>query len=124
MFGNNAFGALAMDQPGPSNTNNGPSLQQVEGEEVEVEVGHVSYILLGDPLTLQWLQLCKTNGEVYVRVQDPVDLQDLPSECHLMAISNTWDLIIVGGPSGGYSNTILNDLGDGSDFRYPDTSAE
>lgn len=48
----------------------------------------------------QWLQLAKTNGEVYVRVSERVDLEGLPFECNLMAVSNTYGLAAVGGQSG------------------------
>ncbi|WVQ76614.1 hypothetical protein IAR50_006287 [Cryptococcus sp. DSM 104548] len=81
MFGNNAFGALAMD----SNVSNaaGPSSQVIEGEELDVS----------------WLKLIKRNGGVDVRVSEKIDLEGLPNECNLMAVFNKWGLLIVGSNS-------------------------
>ncbi|AFR95835.2 nucleoporin family protein [Cryptococcus neoformans C23] len=78
MFGNNAFGALAMDSS-PSNA--GPSNQVVEGDEVDVS----------------WLKLIKRNQGVDVRVSENINLEGLPDECSLMAVVNTWGLVVVGG---------------------------
>jgi hypothetical protein len=33
-------------------------------------------------------------------VTDKIDLKELPTECNLLAVSNTYDLLIVGGNSG------------------------
>ncbi|WWC87343.1 uncharacterized protein L201_002232 [Kwoniella dendrophila CBS 6074] len=78
MFGNggNSFGALAMDDDQPSA---GPSTQVMEGDELDVD----------------WLKLVKTNHDVDVRVSDKIELDNLPNECNLMAVSNIWDLLIV-----------------------------
>lgn len=48
----------------------------------------------------QWLQLKKPNGEAHVRVAETLledDLADLPAACCLMATSNAWDLLFIGG---------------------------
>ncbi|TYJ58262.1 hypothetical protein B9479_001088 [Cryptococcus floricola] len=81
MFGNNAFGALAMD----SNASNaaGPSSQVIEGEELDVS----------------WLKLVKRNGGVDVRVSEKIELEGLPNECNLMTVVNKWGLLIVGSNS-------------------------
>lgn len=49
---------------------------------------------------MQWIKLVKTNHDVYVRVAEKVDLQGLPRECNLMAVSNARDLLVVGGNTG------------------------
>lgn len=48
----------------------------------------------------QALKLVKTNHDVNVKVADNVDLEGLPGECNLMAVSNTWGLLAVGGNNG------------------------
>jgi nucleoporin NUP159 len=48
----------------------------------------------------QWLRLVKTNHDATVRVSDKVDLESLPHECNLMAVSNTWGLLVVGSSNG------------------------
>lgn len=72
-------------------------------------------------LTMQWLQLVKTNHDVNVRVSDKVDLQGLPLECNLMAISNQWDFLAVGSSSGMSGSSGVRAA---ADFRYPYTSAK
>ncbi|ORX36164.1 hypothetical protein BD324DRAFT_652063 [Kockovaella imperatae] len=76
MLDSNSFGALDMDQ----NAEAGPSRRRMDGDEVDAD----------------WLRLVKTNHDVYVRVSDKVDVGSLPQECNLMAISNLYDLLIVG----------------------------
>ncbi|KAK8846598.1 hypothetical protein IAR55_005684 [Kwoniella newhampshirensis] len=79
MFGNNPFGSLAVDQS-DSSAGAGPSTKVIEGEETDVE----------------WLKLVKTNHDVDVRVSEKVELEGLPNECNLLAVSNRWGLLIVG----------------------------
>lgn len=49
---------------------------------------------------LQALRLVKTNHDVHVEVSDKVDLQGLPTECNLMAISNKWGILAAGSNNG------------------------
>jgi hypothetical protein len=69
---------------------------------------------------IQWLQLNKTNGEVYVRVSDKVELEGLPEECNLMAVSNMYGLVAVGGQSGSSRVRVSSSL---IDDRRADTQA-
>jgi hypothetical protein len=46
------------------------------------------------------LRLVKTNHDLTVRVSDKVDLDGLPYESNLLAVSNTWGLLIVGSNHG------------------------
>lgn len=39
-----------------------------------------------------------------MRVSERIDLQGLPQECNLLAVSNQWGFVIVGGSSGGSSS--------------------
>lgn len=48
----------------------------------------------------QWLKLVRTNHDVNVRVQDKVALEGLPSECCILAVSNSKGLLFAGGNSG------------------------
>ncbi|ORY23815.1 hypothetical protein BCR39DRAFT_342962 [Naematelia encephala] len=81
MFGNNAFGALAVESDSAAA---GPSRVSVEGPEVDAD----------------WIKLVRTNHDAVVRVSDKVDLSGLPYECSLMAVSNIWDLLLVGSNTG------------------------
>jgi nucleoporin NUP159 len=49
---------------------------------------------------IQWLQLVKTNHDVNVRVSERINLEGLPLECNLMAVSNKFGVLIVGSNSG------------------------
>lgn len=92
----------------------GPSSRQVEGEEKDADVsviggdkrsrmaGSLSSI---EPRTRkltnnQWLKLVKTNHDVTVQVSDKVRLEGLPHECGLLAVSNRFNVLVVGGNSG------------------------
>jgi hypothetical protein len=77
--------------------------RQEQGEEVDFEVSPVGSPSVGLSLEAdgyQALKLVKTNHDVNVKVADQVDLGGLPGECNLMAVSNTWGILAVGGNTG------------------------
>lgn len=45
----------------------------------------------------QWLQLVRTNHDVNVRVNEKINLEGLPSEACLLAVSNVKGLLFAGG---------------------------
>jgi nucleoporin NUP159 len=96
MFGNNAFGALGVEESQQA----GPSRKQIQGEEIDVDVCHTARNLLIKSSSRKWLQLVKTNHDVNVRVSDKVNLEGLPLECNLMAVSNRYGVLLVGSNNG------------------------
>jgi len=104
MFGNNAFGALGVDS-----SQAGPSTRQIQGEEIDVDVSYsLLHLLSSTRAHDQWLQLVKTNHDVNVRVSDRVNLEGLPLECNLMAVSNRFGLLVVGSNTGKVQQSCLS----------------
>ena len=118
MLSSGSFGALGMDESSEA----GPSRRQVDGDEVDADVSLRDASALGSRLKpmSQWIKLIKTNHDVNVRVSDRVDLAGLPQECNLMVVSNSYDLLVVGGNQGVSASRGRKNIAESP--RCPDTS--
>jgi hypothetical protein len=101
----NPFEVLKIESAG-AGTPSGSDERIADEEQIDVSLPKRSDIVSRrdverTPIT-QWLRVVKpAKSDVHVRVTEPFsDMEHLPSNCSLMAVSNVWDLAIIGDATG------------------------